>query len=148
VHLLRSLFGPVDQVFATIGNLSGVYPEVDDYGTLLLRFRSGILGRVEAGWIQLGGRGGLEIFGNDKALWQDGGFKLSDGSDTTDAPEAPARPDHIARLIELVRGTLPEAEWKADLAACLDAVAIMEAAYQSAERGAWVDVASTEAVSA
>jgi predicted dehydrogenase len=148
VHFLRSLFGPVDQVFATISNLSGIYDQVDDYGTLLLRFRSGILGRVEAGWVQKAGRGGLEIFGDQQALWQDGGFKLGDGKETKDVAEAPAKPDRVARLIELVRGRLPDAEWKADLAAALDAVAIMEAAYASAQNGTWIDVAATEAVSA
>jgi len=30
VHLLRLLFGPVEAVWATTGNLSGVYPDVDD----------------------------------------------------------------------------------------------------------------------
>jgi predicted dehydrogenase len=50
VHLLRTLFGPVREVWATISNQSGIYAAVDDFGVAHLRFPTGILGTVEAAW--------------------------------------------------------------------------------------------------
>ena len=72
VHLLRTLLGPVTEVWATIGNQSGIYPTVDDFGIAHLRFASGVLGTVEAAWTQTGGIGGLEIVGSEKTLWSSG----------------------------------------------------------------------------
>ena len=70
VHLLRTLLGPVDQVFATVGNVSGIYPQVDDNGLGLLRFRSGCLATVDASWVQVGGLKGLEITGSAAVLFE------------------------------------------------------------------------------
>ena len=61
LHLVRTLFGPVKEVWAEIGNHSGIYPTVDDFGIAQLRFASGVLGTVEAAWTQTGGIGGLEV---------------------------------------------------------------------------------------
>jgi predicted dehydrogenase len=55
VHLMRAFLGPVEKVCATIGNAAGIYPDVDDNGTALFRFKSGALGVVEASWVQTGG---------------------------------------------------------------------------------------------
>jgi len=139
VHLLRTLFGPVREVWADIGNRSGVYPAVDDHGIIHLRFASGLLGTVEAAWIHRGGRGGLECFGDQGALWQQGQevwTKPADG-DAAVLAAGTAQPDRIDRLLAVVNGELPEAAWRADLEAAADAVAILEAAYASAESGSW-----------
>lgn len=140
VHLLRSLFGPVEAVWAAIGNRSGVYPAVDDHGLIHLRFASGVLGSVEAAWIHLGGRGGLEVFGDQAALWQEGdGFerKPIDG-EAAPLPVGEAVPDRIDRLLALIGGEIPEAAWRADLDCCADAVRILAAAYHSSTDGGWV----------
>ncbi|MDA3963192.1 MAG: Gfo/Idh/MocA family oxidoreductase [Planctomycetota bacterium] len=140
VHFLRSLFGPVESVSATVATLSGAYPEVDDYGSIMLKFRSGVIGRVEAGWIQQAGPKGLEIFGDKAALWPQDGFRYGSGNESQGVPAGTAKPDRVARLIALIKGEIPEAEWRADLEAALDAVSIIEAAYRSSASGSWQTV--------
>ena len=58
----------MEQVLATIENVSGIYPRVDDTGTALLRFTNGVLATVEASWVQTGGLSGLEITGSEGTL--------------------------------------------------------------------------------
>jgi predicted dehydrogenase len=141
VHLLRHMFGPVAEVWATKANLSGNYPRVDDYGLIQMRFASGVIGRVEAGWVFTGGYRGLEIIGSEKALWTTDQLVVAAPKETP-APVAPAdaRPDRVARLIAAIRGELTAAELADDLDAALDAVAIMAAAYKSSDSGHWEKV--------
>jgi predicted dehydrogenase len=144
VHLLRSLFGPVEAVQGVVGNHAGTYPAVDDWGIATLRFASGVIGTVEAAWTQTGGIGGLEITGSAASLWNtpEG---LVVGAPGQKAERlivtADARPDRMDRLVALVRGKLEPAEVAADLAASLDEAAIMEAVYSAARSGSWTPVA-------
>ena len=142
VHLLRTLLGPVQEVWATIGNQSGIYPAVDDFGVAHLRFASGVLGTVEAAWTQTGGIGGLEIAGSDKTLWNNGKEYVTGGSGQEPAPlpPLPARPVAVDRLVAAILGQVTDQELADDLSAILDSVAIMEAAYASARSGRWVKV--------
>lgn len=158
VHLLRSLFGPVKDVFATIGNHAGAYPAVDDHGVALLRFQSGILGTVEAAWTQTGGVGGLEIVGSEKTLFNTpDGYKIAGPGFQTeplylgdvagspaDVARLAAAPSQVDRLVAAVHERIPAAELEADLAASFDAVAILDACYQAAgpKGGKWVKVPS------
>jgi len=139
VHLVRSLFGPVDQVWATIANHSGIYPRADDYGLAQLRFESGILGTVEAAWTQTGGIGGLEITGSERTLWNTGdGYVVgAPGSEPESIVAIADRPTRMDRLVAAIQGELAPDELSADLAATRDAVAIMEAAYRSSDTGTW-----------
>lgn len=142
VHLLRSLFGPVTEVCATIGNESGVYPATDDYGVALLRFESGMTGVAEGGWTQTGGPRQLEIVGSEKTLWHDGREYRVEGPNFPQEPlytidSAPTRMD---RLVAAVRGQIPAETLAEELVLALDAVAIMEACYKSADKGKWVKV--------
>lgn len=142
VHLLRTLFGPVTEVWASIRNEAGIYPAVDDFGVAHLRFASGVLGTVEAAWTQTGGIGGLEVVGSERTLWHNGRDYVIGAPKVDPAPLVPAaaRPDRVDRLVAAIRGSLPESELQRDLDATLDAVAIMEAAYKSARTGRWVAV--------
>ncbi len=145
VHLLRTLFGPVTEVWANIGNEAGIYPEVDDFGIAHLKFASGILGTAEAAWTQTGGIGGLEIVGSEKALWNNGKEYVtgSPNQEPVTLPPMPARPTRIDRLVATVVGQVTADELRDDLAAAIDAVKIMEAAYESSETGRWVKVGGT-----
>jgi predicted dehydrogenase len=145
IHLLRSLFGPVDQVWAEIANHSGAYPTCDDYGVAHLRFANGVLGTVEAGWTQTGGPGGLEIVGSAGALWHDGTGYVRGGPGRKTAPVLPSapRPNTVDRLVGVIRGEVTPGELARDLAAAMDAVAIMETAYASARHGTWTTVPAT-----
>jgi predicted dehydrogenase len=142
LHLVRSLFGPVDQVWATIANHSGIYPGADDYGLAELRFESGILGTVEAAWTQTGGIGGLEITGSERTLWNTGnGYVFgAPGSEPEPIVAIAPRPTRMDRLVAAIHGDLAPEELSADLAATRDAVVIMEAAYRSSDAGTWETV--------
>lgn len=144
VHLVRTLFGPVTEAWAEIGNHAGIYPTCDDFGIAHLRFASGVLGTVEAAWTQTGGIGGLEITGSKGALWHDGhGYVCgAPGKEAAPLAAAAAKPTRVDRLVAAIRGKIPAAELQADLAATIDAVAIMEACYVSAKTGRWVPVAA------
>jgi len=147
VHLVRTLLGPCERVFATIGNASGIYAEVDDHGLALLKFASGVLCTVEAAWIQTGGSGGLEITGSEGTLHEapGKGFVCSaPGKESQPVPAGEGRPSRVGRLIAAIEGTLDKQELDADLACAVDAVAIMEACYESSEKGTWIDVEQVE----
>lgn len=138
VHLLRHIGGPVKEVWCTTANLSGVYPKVDDYGVIEIRFASGVIGRVEAGWVFTGAPGGLEVIGSKASVFDANGLKIgAPGKPAEPVPNADARPDRIQRLLALTKGELSPEEVANDLAACLDAVRIMAAAYESAKTGTW-----------
>jgi predicted dehydrogenase len=140
IHLMRTIFGPVREVWAEIGNHAGIYPGVDDYGIAHLRFASGVLGTVEAAWTQTGGIGGLEVVGSEKTIWNTAEGYVITGSKEPIAPLADL-PNRIDRLVAVIQGKITPAELKQDLEATLDTVAIMSAAYASAKSGGWVKVA-------
>lgn len=152
VHLLRSLIGPVTQVTAVIANRAGIYTKSDDHGMAWLRFAPcpagpAIIGTVEASWIHQGGPSGLEIQGSAAACWHEGGRYVigKPGSDATPVTPADNRPACVDRLIAVVQRQLPADELAADLAACIDAVGIMEAAYQANRKGGWIPVGTAAA---
>ncbi len=142
VHLVATLFGEVDEVWANIRNETGIYPDVDDYGVATLRFKSGVLGRVEAAWTQTGGIGGLEIVGSGGSVWNTPDGYRQGGPEIDQGPveEAEPVPDRVERLIAILRGELEEEALERDLEATKEAVRIMEAAYESSETGAWTTV--------
>ncbi|PTX99724.1 hypothetical protein DB346_18060 [Verrucomicrobia bacterium LW23] len=143
IHLVRTFFGPVSQVWAEIGNHAGIYPAVDDFGIAQLRFANGTLGTVEAAWTQTGGIGGLEVVGETGAIWNTPtGYVLGrPGKPAEPIEPAPAgEPTRVDRLAAVLQGKLTPEELQADLAASLDAVAIMSAAYASARSGTWEKV--------
>ncbi|MDA3799631.1 MAG: Gfo/Idh/MocA family oxidoreductase [Kiritimatiellae bacterium] len=138
VHLLCHLGGTVEKVMAMATNVSGIYPNVDDYGVITMLFSNGIIGRVEAGWVFTGGYNGLEIIGSEKSIWN--GKIGAHTQELAPIQPAEAKPDRVKRLLALVAGEISAEELQADLKACIDAVAIMSAAYESAEKGTWIDI--------
>ena len=137
VHLLRTLFGPVTRVQAVVTNRSGTYATVDDFGMAWLHFSSGIIGTVEANWIQQGGPAGLEIMGTKLGLWQENGKYVvgKPGSPAEEVAAATAQPATVDRLVAAVQGKLTPAEIATDIDCCVDAVTIMEAIYAAGKSG-------------
>ena len=144
VHLLRHLCGPVREVWAMTANVAGTYPKVDDWGVIQMRFDNGVLGRVEGSWVSTGGPRGLELIGSKRTLFttREGALMYAGpNEEARPVPRGDARPDRIARLVAIVRGELSREEIDEDIAASLDEVRIMDAAYRSAANGGWVPVA-------
>ncbi len=142
VHLLRTLFGPVTEVWAEIGNQSGVYPAVDDFGIAHLKFASGILGTAEAAWTQTGGIGGLEIIGSENALWHNGREYVvgRPGKESSPLVPLPDKPTRVDRMMAVIQGQLTREELDQDFEAIVDSVAIMQAAYAASRKGRWTKV--------
>lgn len=143
VHLLRTLLGEVNKVSASIGNASGIYPQVDDYGIALFQFASGVLGTVEASWVQTGGIGGLELTGSEGTLYNDPqlGYAITaPGEDAKPVDKSEAKPTRVERLLAAIGGKITREELDADLQCAIDAVGIMEACYESNRKGSWVAV--------
>ena len=142
LHLVRTIFGPVKEVWAEIGNHSGIYPTVDDYGIAQLRFASGVLGTVEAAWTQTGGLGGLEVIGSEKSIWNTpAGYVIGNAKGTEPIAPTTDLPNRIDRLVAVIQGRISAEELRQDLEATFDTVALMTAAYASAEKGGWMSVA-------
>lgn len=58
--------GEVVKVAASMGNVTGnAGPDIDEYGTGLIEFASGAVATVEASWVDLKLRSGLDVFGID-----------------------------------------------------------------------------------
>ena len=141
-HLLRTLFGPVKYVWATIGNHGGIYPTVDDFGVAHLKFENGIFGTLEANWIHRGPNG-LEVQGSSASIIEQPKLGLMLEREGASIPIQPleARLTRVDRLVAAIRGELPEQDWRSDLEASLEAVKIIEAAYRSSEAGRWIELA-------
>jgi predicted dehydrogenase len=146
VHRLGSVLGKVDSVMATIGNAAAIYPDVDDHGIAWLRYANGVLGTVEASWVQTGGHGGgFEITGSEGTLFEhpDKGYLVATpGEDPVSIAVGPARPTQVDRLVATINGEMTRQELDTDLQCAVDAVAVMEACYESNRSGHWVDVRS------
>ena len=147
VHLMRTFLGPVDKVCATIGNAAGIYPDVDDNGTALFRFRNGALGVVEASWVQTGGLSGLEVTGSEGTIFNhhELGYVIgAPGMDPVPVVKADEKPTRVDRFLRAIRGEMSKDELAEDLQCAADAVAIVEACYTSSQQGAWVEVAELD----
>ncbi|MEQ9455337.1 MAG: Gfo/Idh/MocA family oxidoreductase [Phycisphaeraceae bacterium] len=146
VHWLIRLCGPVASVWGDISNITSIYPDVDDYGVIHMNFADNIIGRAEASWVQHSSNSGLELWGTEAALsYIDGQpHAVTSNQKPTPLPKAEALPDRMERLLAIVEQRLDPAEVKEDLVACLNEVAVMDAAYRSAERGTSESVARIE----
>jgi len=144
VHLLRTYFGPVRRVFASIHSLGGKYPDIDDHAHIQLEFASGARGLVEASWVQTGGINGLEVIGSDGAVWNGGSKylqKIGNG-DAKPLEPLPNQPSRVGRLMQAIHGELTTEELRTEFETAADAVRIMSAAFRSAASGTWQEVSS------
>lgn len=139
VHWLTYLLGDVTEAWGSVANVSGQYPEVDDWGVGQLRFKSGAVARAEAAWVRHAGGGPLELWGTHGALVKhdDGWAVKQGGKDPVALPPASAEPTRIDRLVALLDDALDPAAHQRAFDAELRAVAIMESIYQSAHAGRW-----------
>ena len=115
-----------------------------DMGTHAVHRLGSALGTVEASWVQTGGQGGgFEITGSEGTLYEDadkGYLVAAPGKDPQPVAEGSERPTQVDRLVAAIKGDLSRQELDADLECAVDAVAVMEACYESNRTGGWVDV--------
>ncbi len=65
LDILLWLFGEVESVVATLDNGTARYPDCDETGEAILRFKSGIIGTLAAAWDDLADPMGYMISGTD-----------------------------------------------------------------------------------
>lgn len=143
LHLLRLYAGPVAAVRASVANLSGAWPQVEDWAMVELRFASGAIGRVEGAWCFPAAPLGLEIVGSKRTLYRVGDEVVCRGPDEEPrpVPTVEGRPYRMGRLFALVRGELSKDEIDRDLEAAVAAVHLMDAAFRSARgNGGWIEI--------
>ena len=146
VNLLSWFMGGADEVLAGAANHSGNYSHIDDYGVIHIRFKNGVFGNVEAGWIAEGGINTLSVFGHDGCV-----IGTKDDYSPTDhelrhytgrydykliEPGA-NRPMRIDRLIAQIKGEVSDVDLAEELDAAFASVSIMEAALKSSAQGGW-----------
>ena len=149
VNLLSWFMGAAEEVLAISANLSGNYSHIDDYGVIHIRFRNGVLGNVEAGWIAEGGMNTLSVFGHNGSIigtkddYLDTDHELRHYTGRYDykliEPLA-NRPMRIDRLIAQIKGEVSDRELAEELDAGWASVSIMEAAQKSIAQGGWCPV--------
>lgn len=142
-HLMRLYGGPVTAVRASTANLSGSWPQVEDWALVELRFASGAMGRIEGAWCFPSAPLGLEIIGSKRSLYRVGDTVVSRApdEDAKPVPMLEGRPFRMGRLFALVRGELSQEEIAKDLEASVAAVHLMDAAYRSTRgNGGWIAV--------
>ncbi len=143
LDILMWLFGDIDSVTAEIQPVTHRYGDCDETGEAMIHFRSGIIGTLAAGWVDLENPVTLMISGTEghALILNDQLFYRSDkvpGSDSkkpwTDLPPSP--PEPMDQFLDAVGGAKDEPLVSPREAAAR--VAVMEAMYQAARSHKWV----------
>jgi len=145
LDILMWLLGEVEAVAAVIKPVTRRYGDCDETGEALLRFKSGVIGTLAAGWVDLedpvqlliSGTEGHAVIIDDKLRYQSKKAPESDSRKPyTNLPSAPRPPLH--QFLDAVAGAQDQPLVKPQEAAAR--VAVMQAAYQAARDEKWVKV--------
>jgi predicted dehydrogenase len=146
LDILMWLLGDVASVTADIEVVTGRYGDCDETGEALLRFKSGVIGTLAAGWVDVDNPVALLISGTeghaaiikDKLYFTSKKVAGADGREPwLDLP--PALPAPMDQFIDAVAGKkgLPLVTPREAAAR----VSVMDAAYKSARSHSWVEPA-------
>ncbi len=145
LDILMWLLGGIDSVVADIRAVVKKYPECDETGQALIRFKSGATGSLTAGWVDVANPVTLMIAGteahaalvNGQLLFKCDKVKGAEGKTPwAQLPEKQPLPLH--QFIDAVAGAKDRALVTPREAA--DRVAAMEAMYRAAREGGWTKV--------
>jgi predicted dehydrogenase len=145
LDILMWLLGDVDSVTAEVKSVTGRYGDCDETGEGLIRFKSGIIGTLAAGWVDIEDPIPLLISGTEgHAIIQDNHLyyrsKKLPGTDSKDPytklPPAPLPPLH--QFLDAVGGAKDQPLVRPREAAAR--VVVMEAIYKGAKEKKWVTV--------
>jgi len=134
--------GKVDRVTASIDNFTGNYGGIDETGEGVLRFESGVIGTLAAGWVShanpvtmeiSGTEGHAALVGGELRFWSEH-VDGADGGKWTDLPEA--LPHAFDLFLDAVAGGEDLPLIPAGHAAYCGSV--MAALYEGAGRGTWI----------
>ncbi|MCY4145024.1 MAG: Gfo/Idh/MocA family oxidoreductase [Chloroflexi bacterium] len=140
LDLLMWLLGDVECVTAQVDRLLGRY-NCDEYGEGLLRFKSGAIASLAAGWVDMlnpqpafiSGTGGIAYVDSGKLFIKSDNLDGADGGEWTDLPDA--LPHAFVLFLEALLG---ESAPLISAKEAADRSAVMQSLYQAANTNAWV----------
>lgn len=145
LDVLMWLMGDVESVSAEIRSLTGRYPNCDETGQGMLRFKNGVTGTISAGWIEpenpvellvAGTEGHAAIFNGRLHLRTK---KVPGADGARPWGKLPPGPDHpVLQFASAVAGQKDQPLVKPREAAAR--VQVMQALYQAAKERKWVAV--------
>ena len=142
LDILMWLLGDVERVTADIRVVTGNYGDCDETGEAILRFRSGVIATLAAGWVDVAdpitllvsGTEGHAHIANGKLFFKSNKVEGANASQPwTKLPAAPPAPLH--QFVDAVAGKTGMPLVTPREAAAR--VSVMEAAYQGARAGTW-----------
>ncbi|MBM3847470.1 MAG: Gfo/Idh/MocA family oxidoreductase [Verrucomicrobia bacterium] len=145
LDILMWLFGDVESVTGTIKVVTGRYGDCDESGEAMLRFKSGIVGTLAAGWVDVDDPVQLLISGTEahatviqgKLYYRSKHVAGADGkAPFTALPQAHPAPLH--QWVDSVGGKVSSSLVTPQEAAAR--VRVMDAVYRAAKRNSWVRV--------
>lgn len=143
LDILMWLLGGVDSVSADVRVITGRYgPDCDETGLAQIKFKSGVMGTLAAGWVDIANPVTLEISGTEghAVIFRDKLYfrakDISDAEPITALPSAPRLPLH--QFVDAIAGKAGQPLVKPAEAAAR--VVVMEAMYRSAKAGKWTKV--------
>ena len=130
----------------SLGSISGRHDDIDEFGEALVRFESGCVASLAAGWVEAGKgiRSITEVSGTGAHAYDCGDLRLRRESDekyadVTDLPEA--MPHAFDLFLSAVKGETPAMDLvKPSEAARRNTV--MDAIYEGARGGTWAEIIS------
>ncbi|MGD0536544.1 MAG: Gfo/Idh/MocA family oxidoreductase [Verrucomicrobiota bacterium] len=142
LDILMWLLGEIESVAADLRVVTGRYGKCDENGQALIKFKSGVMGTLTAGWVDvanpvtfmISGTEGNAVIVHDRLFFKAKGY--NDDKPVTQLPAAPPLP--MDQFVNAVEGKPDQPLVKPSEAAAR--VAVMEAMYKSARVGKWEDV--------
>ena len=145
LDVLMWLVGDVEAVMADVRTVTNRYPDCDESGQAMIRFRSGVTATISAGWVEpenpvallVAGTEGHAVVFNDRLYLRTKKVQGADGARPWG--KLPAGPDHpLLQFVAAVAGAKDMPLVTAREAATR--VKVMEAMYLSASQRRWVAV--------
>ena len=145
LDILMWLLGDVESVTADVKNVTGRYDGCDETGEALLQFKSGIIGTLAAGWVDvddpvqllISGTEGHAVVVDNHLYYKSKRVPGTDGKDPyTNLPSASRPPMH--QFLDAVAGAKDQPLVSPREAAAR--VMVMEAMYRAAREKKWVKV--------
>jgi predicted dehydrogenase len=145
LDLLLWLVGDIEAVSAQIRSVIHRYPNCDESGEALIRFKSGAIGTLAGGWVDIANPNFLEISGTlghaaisgGKLYYTNASVPGADGKSPFDVPKSLAWPHAFELFLDALLGQ------PAPLVQVREAARraiVMEAMYQAAAKNQWVTV--------
>jgi predicted dehydrogenase len=145
LDILMWLMGDVERVTTELGVAIARYPNCDEYGEALIKFKNGVTGTLAAGWVDVAHPISLFISGTEGHAYVRGDQLFFKSSHVTGADgeqpwgDLPAAWPHAFELFLDAVGGAPNVPLVTPREAAARS-AVMEAMYQSARQQAWVAV--------